>query len=78
MTQSVPSKSNLEEEKNPTNNESKSFRDLSSAELEQLVIKATTKAKKRMHEKGISTIFSDGDKVYEEKPDGSITLRHGE
>ena len=49
MAQSIPSKDNLDEENVPTNSERKSFLDLSSAELEQLAIEATTKAKKRLY-----------------------------
>lgn len=55
----------------------KSFFDLSSAEIEQLGIEAVESAKKRMHEKGISTIIGDGDKVIEVHPDGTKTLKHG-
>ena len=54
----------------------KSFFDLSTAEIEQLAVEATTKAKKRMHDKGISTIISINENVYEEHPDGSLTLLH--
>jgi hypothetical protein len=77
MTQSIPSEHNSEKESVSTTTEQKRFLDLSSIEIEQLVLKATTQAKKRMHDKGISTIFSVGDKVYEEHPDRTITLRHG-
>lgn len=77
MTQSIPSEHNSAKESVSTTMEQKSFLDLSSTEIEQLVVKATTQAKKRMHSKGIATIFSVDDKVYEEHPDGTITLRHG-
>jgi hypothetical protein len=80
MTQSLPSKHNR-----TVNNDStditditkKSFLDLSSTEIEQLVITATTQAKKRMHAQGISTIASVDGQIYEEHPDGTRTLRHG-
>jgi hypothetical protein len=59
------------------NSEQKSFFDLSSKEIEQLAIKAITQERKRMHDKGLSTVVSIGEKVYKEHPDGTLTLLHG-
>jgi hypothetical protein len=56
MTQSIPSEHNSEKESVSTTTEQKRFLDLSSIEIEQLVLKATTQAKKRMHDKGISVV----------------------
>ena len=77
MTQSIPPKHNDSINSNSTDIAKKSFFDLSSAEIEQLAVEAITKARKRMHDRGISTIISIGGKVYEEHPDGTRTLRHG-
>jgi hypothetical protein len=76
MTQSLPSKHGKTVNKNLTDITQKSFFDLSAAEIEQLAVKATTKARKRMHDKGISTIISIDENIYEEHPDGSLTLLH--
>jgi hypothetical protein len=58
-------------------NKQKSILDLSSTEMEQLALKASIEAKKRMHDKGIATIFGVDGKVFKEHPDGTITLLHG-
>ena len=76
MTQTPQSKYNETANESLTDTNKKSFFDLSAAEIEQLAVKATTKARKRMHDKGISTIISVDEKVYEEHPDGSLTLLH--
>ena len=54
----------------------KSFFELSANEIEQLAVEGTNQARKRMHDKGISTIISIDENVYEEHPDGTLTLLH--
>lgn len=76
MTQTPQSKYDQTTNESLTDISKKSFFDLSAAEIEQLAVKATTKARQRMHDKGISTIISVDENVYEEHSNGSITLLH--
>jgi hypothetical protein len=76
MTQSLPSKHTNIVNDGLVDITQKSFFDLSPAEIEQLAVKAVVKARKKMHDKGISTIISIDENVYEEHPDGSLTLLH--
>lgn len=53
----------------------KSFSNILPVEMETIAIKAVTKAKKRMHDKGLYTVFSDRDEnLYKELPDGSVQI----
>ena len=54
----------------------KDFRDLSTTEIEQLMKEGVEQARRRMHNKGISTIIATDDNIYEEHPDGSLRLLH--
>ena len=76
MSQSLPLGHSKTTDNNSTDITQKSFFDLSAAEIEQLAVKATTQARSRMHDKGISTVISIDENVYEEYPDGSLTLLH--
>jgi len=72
MTQSLPSKQTDDaENRNSENIFLKDFADLSTAEMEQLMKKGVEQAKKRMHNKGISTVASVNGEIYEELPDGT-------
>ena len=76
MTQSLPFKNTSQQEPKNLVDPNKSFLDLSTVEMEELMRTGVARAKKRMHDKGISTIASVEGKVYEEHPDGTRTLRH--
>ena len=76
MTQSLPPKNTQKRESASVVDSNKSFLDLSTVEMEQLMKIGVTQAKKRMHDKGISTIASVEGDIYEERPDGTRILRH--
>ena len=77
MTQSSPSKHAEIENSSLIDIARKHFRNLSTAEIEQLMRQGVEQAKKQMHDKGISTVASINGKLYEQHPDGTRTLRHG-
>lgn len=51
----------------------KDFGDLSTTEIQQLMQEGVRQARKRMHDKNISTIISVDGNIYEEHPDGKLT-----
>ena len=76
MTQSLPSKQTDSENNNSTKIFEKDFLGLSTTEMEELMKEGIKQAKKRMHDRGISTVSSVDGEVYEEFPDGSRKLKH--
>jgi len=76
MTQPLPSEKNVKQQTKIVVDPNKSFFDLSAAEIEQLAIAGTDRAREQMHERGIPTIISLNENVYEEHPNGSLTLIH--
>lgn len=77
MTKSSPSKHAEIENSSLIDIARKDFRNLSTVEMEQLMKQGVKQAKKRMHDKGISTVALINGKLYEEHPDGTRTLCHG-
>ena len=75
MTKSLPSEDKIANA-NMADIRQKSFFELSAIEIEQLAVEATTRARRRMHDKGISTIISLNGSVYEEHSDGTLILLH--
>ena len=76
MTQSIPSEHTSIQNSSLVDIAQKNFSDLSTAEMEQLMKGGIKQTKKRMHDKGISTVISVDENIYEEHPDGSLTLLH--
>ncbi|MCC0175821.1 hypothetical protein I4641_02345 [Waterburya agarophytonicola K14] len=76
MTQSLPSKQTETENKNSEDISKKDFADLSTTEMEKLMNKGIKQAKKRMHDKGISSVSSVNGQIYEELPDGTRKKRN--
>ena len=79
MTKSPLSNSDrsIEERLLRQDTEEKSFSNILPVEMEKIAIEAVTKAKKRMHDKDLYTVFSDKDQnVYKELPSGSVHLIH--
>ena len=74
MSELIPLKS--VKDSNLVKSTQKDFRDLSTTEIEQLMKEGVEQARRRMHNKGISTIIATDDNIYEEHPDGSLTLLH--
>ena len=77
MSQSNQSKHIKIEHNSSPNVIQKNVRELSTAEIEQLMKQGVKQAKERMHLKGISTVASIDGKIYEEHPNGMKTLHHG-
>lgn len=77
MTKSPLSNSNPNTKDAPLQQdvEKKNFSNILPVEMETIAIEAVTKAKKRMHGKGLYTVFSDPDEnVYKELPDGKVQI----
>lgn len=72
MTRFNTSKYTKIENNRLTNIAQKDFRDLSTAEMEQLMKEGVRQARKRMHDKGIPTVVCIDGKIYKEHPDGNI------
>ena len=75
MTQSLPSKQTDPEINSLVDITKKDFSTLSTSEMEQLMQKGVKQAKKRMHDKGIFSVASINNEIYEEFPEGTKKLR---